>query len=557
MNERGTAAELDEIKSHLQRLKHSPTAIALIFSFALAAAEAFVFGQNYSGFFLDFSPFSFEDWRALFFVVFAFAALFFFVRSTLVSRFGWQCAYFGVFALALSVEYGFHGALGRFTLPSDLENTFYASDASDKIGAITLFFSWLIIAPLALYRWLFRFASDDAKNGARLFALNLLVLLIGFLATADFYRKPLPSNAFAAHFNNLTTSALYFGELKLTPRKRQTVAPLENAAPQNNVVFIVDESVRGDHLSINGYARQTTPTLERLQAENLLKNWGLSASGATESVGSNRLLVSGLANLPDRERRVFTLPTIFQYARAAGYKTFYFDGQGYADWIGSEADRADFGRIFTAQDFPNAAPFELDAAFAEKVREIVANSKGNFIWINKRGAHFRYEKNYPAEKTIWTPTDLTAEKDALETNQPLVNNYDNALFYNSEFFFGALLKEDLPPATVFVYTSDHGQTLVHNRATHAGDSRAEATVPLFIIGADERIQNADTDFAAAHRNIFATLLDLMNYPKEKRVAEYAPSLLEAEKSDSVPRQYAVGNLSGAFGGKQMNFDAPE
>lgn len=546
---------MGKLNSYLEEIKRSPSAVAFVFSLALTASESIVFRQNYAAFFQTVAPLrSFGEARELFCVGLAFAALFFFVRSTLVSRFGWQCVYFGVFVLALSIEYGFHGALGRYTLPSDFENAFYASDASDKFGAVTLFFSWLIFAPLAVYRWLFRFAPPDADHGAKLFALNLLFLFGGFALVADFHRAPLPSNAFAAQFNSLTVSALYFGELNFTRQKRQTVLPLAANAPTNNVVLIIDESVRADHLSINGYAKQTTPTLDRLAKDNLLKNWGLSASGATESVGSNRLLLSGLADLPDRERRIFTLPTIFQYARAAGYRTFYFDGQDYAEWIGSEEDRRDFGTIYSARDFPEVAPIDLDRALAAKINEIVGTSKGNFIWVNKRGVHFRYEKNYPADQTIWTPTDLTADAAELATNRPLENNYDNAVRYNSESFFDALVGEAFPPDTVFIYTSDHGQTLRQNHATHAGDSKAEALVPLFIIGNDARLANADVNFAASHRNIFATLLDLMNFPKTERAHVYAASLLEAKASDSVTRTYFVGNLSGAFGGKKMIFD---
>jgi glucan phosphoethanolaminetransferase (alkaline phosphatase superfamily) len=177
--------------------------------------------------------------------------------------------------------------------------------------------------------------------------------------------------------------------------------------------------------------------------------------------------------------------------------------------------------------------------------------------VNKRGAHFRYEKNYPPTRKVWTPTDLEAEKKELVTNRPLENNYDNAIFYNSETFFRALLGKAFPPETVIVYTSDHGQTLLHDRATHAGDSKPEALVPIFIIGSDVRLENADTKYRAAHRNLFATLLDLMNYPRELRPPIYAPSLFEAKAGDSAPREFFVGNPRGTFGGKKMLFDENE
>ena len=528
---------------------------AAVFAFVLAVFEAWTFGLEY-GNLSGFSAFeNLVDLKSIFRFVFSFVVLLFFTRSMLVSTFGWRCVYFAVFAVALSVEYGFQNALNRFTLPSDIENAFYASDSGDKFGAVTLFFDWSVAVPIIAFRCLFAFSDLRRTNGGRLFALNLVLIFSGLALAADFYRMPAPSNAFAAHFNNLTVSALYFAEEYARRPPREAVAPVSKSAPRNNIVFVVDESVRADRLSVNGYERDTTPTLRRLADDGSLKNWRYAASGATESVGSNRQLLTGIADLPDRERRIDALPTVFQYARAAGYKTFYFDGQSYADWNGSKADRRDFGEILTAKDFSGVAPVELDAAFARKIREIVGASSGNFIWVNKRGVHFRYEKNYPREAARWTPTSANSSTNATDADRALGNNYDNAILYNSESFFAPLFSGSMPANTDFIYTSDHGQTLKSGAATHAGDSRDEALVPLFIVSNDARVRDADTRFAAAHRNLFATLLDLMNYPRDLRKHEYAVSLLDAKANESKTRKYWVGNLSGAFGGKKMNFDS--
>lgn len=543
------------MKDFFEKISRRPTAAALVFALSLAGCEAFAFGQNYAEAFGSFSTIDLTSARTIFFHLFSFGVLTFFTRSMLVSSFRWKCIYFAVFAFAVAVEYGFQTALGRFTLPSDAENVFFVSDGSEKIGAVTLFFNWFALLPIAVFRALFYLSKTGASNGLKLFAANALVVFSGFALAADFNRPPAPTNSLAAHLNNLTVSAIYFAIEKRARKPREAVAPVENARPQNNVVFIVDESVRADRLSLNGYERDTTPTLRRLARENLLKNWGAGASGATESVGSNRLLLSGVNDLPDRERCIYTAPTVFQYARAAGYKTFYFDGQNYAEWIGSEADKAGFGAVVGARDFPGVAPVDLDAAFALKIREIVGNSGGNFIWVNKRGVHFRYENNYPQERRVWSPIDADALAAAESNpNRPLENNYDNAVLYNSESFFAALFAGGVPTATDFIYTSDHGQTLIKGAAAHAGGSRNEALVPIFIVSTDERVRNADAGFAAAHENLFATLLDLFDYPVRLREREYARSLLAAKRADFKPRTYFVGNVTGAFGGKKMSFD---
>ncbi|MCZ2123651.1 MAG: sulfatase-like hydrolase/transferase [Anaerolineales bacterium] len=67
--------------------------------------------------------------------------------------------------------------------------------------------------------------------------------------------------------------------------------------------------------------------------------------------------------------------------------------------------------------------------------------------------------------------------------------------------------------TVFLYTSDHGQTLFENNATwlHCNYTTMEATVPLLMIGKDLPLV-ATKNFLASHSNIFPTLLDLMEVP---------------------------------------------
>lgn len=475
----------------------------------------------------------------------------------LVSSYRYKILYFALFAFAVSVEYGFQSALGRFTLPTDVENTLFASDTSNKIGAITLFFSWLAVLPVALCRLLFLFGEQKIKHAARLFAANVAFIFAAFSFTIYAAHAPFISNSFAAHLNNWISSGWFYAEKSRSAAPRESVSPLPASIqkPKNNIVFIVDESVRADHLSVNGYARDTTPRLRALKQKGLLQTWGAAVSGATESVGSNRLLLSGVYKLPDANGDVDRLPSLFQYAKAAGYRTFYFDGQKYSQWNGTKYDRADFGEIVGIKDFPDAKMRDIDGRFGKKIRELIENSSGNFIWVNKRGVHFRYEENYPSAEKVWAPVDSEGGRSAEADNQALINNYDNAVRYNSETFFGNLFPGgETIENTIYIYTSDHGQTLVQGASTHSGKTRNEALVPVMMIGQTAILKMTDPDFRAAHANLFATALDLMEYPENLRRYPYSISLLKARKTDSSPRSYFSGYLSGDFGGELLAFD---
>ena len=119
----------------------------------------------------------------------------------------------------------------------------------------------------------------------------------------------------------------------------------------------------------------------------------------------------------------------------------------------------------------------------------------------------------------------------------VVNSYDNSIAYNLDSFFKSMVDDysKLPNNTVIIYTSDHGESLyADGKAGHGGTTRDEASVPLFAFGLPSDV---DTGFRAHHSNVFTTLLDLMEYPKDLRKYPYAPSLLTSHESDSTQRFY--------------------
>jgi glucan phosphoethanolaminetransferase (alkaline phosphatase superfamily) len=99
---------------------------------------------------------------------------------------------------------------------------------------------------------------------------------------------------------------------------------------------------------------------------------------------------------------------------------------------------------------------------------------------------------------MWKPAynwDDYYEIPAADKMDAVINSYDNAIRYSVERFFRPLANDysNLPNNTVIAYTSDHGESLyAHGAAGHGGSSRAEAMVPLFLIGLKD--DTIDTSF---------------------------------------------------------------
>jgi glucan phosphoethanolaminetransferase (alkaline phosphatase superfamily) len=403
------------------------------------------------------------------------------------------------------------------------------------------------------------FVKPNQKKGSKY--LSVIILLFGgfFSFTAYFTGNTYYTISIGAFYRTVISSQIiwYFGSHGQPSYSIYYYAPRfdvnfesENQ-PTKNIVFIVDETIRGDHLSLNGYSRPTTPLIDALNSKGFIKNWGIGASGATCSIQSNNLLLTGLNELRDAAgSKLYRLPTIFQYAKAMGYKTYYYDAQRSAVWNGKPTDLKYYERIDKV-DFEAKTPTEIDAEIAVRVREKLENSTGNFIWINKFGNHMPYENNYPEDHVLWKP--ISTKNELATDRQPLINNYDNGIRYNLEIFFTNLFRNGVSNNTVYIYTSDHGESFV-NQNGHCGTTKDEAIVPIFMIAQPHLLPGVDTGFKASHVNIFPTLLDLMEFPENQRQYNYALSLLKAKSTDSQPRFYYSERGEPNNPGKRYPFD---
>lgn len=474
-----------------------------------------------------------------------------FAYCALISRPLCRFLYFLVFAIPVLAEYSYQRSLSRFSDAEDIRLFIIVTDFETQTDALKMFLNWLGLAPCLVFAvCLFLFKVPKRCVGGK-GILIVLAAVFGFYLSIS-QQKVLYKNyvkypvvSFNAFFRTL---ADYTKMAASTPDKERE--PVESIPavqrPANNIIFVIDESVRGDHLSLNGYARKTTPYLESLASKGILQNWGIATSVTTCSESSNLVLVTGLKvqDLPDVEDKAHKAPLIFQYAKAMGYRTYYLDGQMNVLWNLKPTDMKYVDEWWNLNRFLEISNNreKVDFATAETARKIVETSTGNFIWVIKSGMHFPYYKRFPENEAEWTPF-FASDRGGEKVPDQLANSYDNAIKYNLDGFFQNLIPDSkLPANTVVFYTSDHGETVGQDGDInfHCGVTKWEVMVPLFLIGYDQT--NIDTKFKASHENLFATLLDLMQVPPSIRRRQYALSLLQAKEADSVARFYVGPGL---------------
>ena len=398
--------------------------------------------------------------------------------------------------------------------------------------------------------------------------LTLSVLPVLYLLVSNYVLfLHVPERSF--HLNPLTSflrSALHcmFENHREYHGPRDDLPPFHVAQrPLDNIIYVIDESVRGSNLSLNGYPRATTPFLQSLETRGLLKNLGICVAAASFSHISNAYLITGHNEFPDNAFRTDKNPTILDYAKKMGYETIYIDiNQIY---LYSLIKAAGKDPVRSLDRWMNDKSFKerhidlettKDVGVAHFLSNLLNESSGYFVLVNKKGLHFNYRDRYPDDpaSTIWKPVMATSQSiDPSETGrEKLVNTYDNGIRFQVDEFFRAFVSETTNQNYVMLYTSDHGQTLAeHGQVyTHMKPDKEIVDVPDFFVSGERYSKKGLLDGIApgirvSHLNNFATLLDLMGVPMSLRVRPYDKSIFALTEEDNKERYYMSGSLHGS------------
>ena len=334
----------------------------------------------------------------------------------------------------------------------------------------------------------------------RPFALSLLPVLF-LLASNYALFLHVPERSF--HLNPLTSflrSTLHyeFENLREYHGPRDDLPPFHaSQRPPDSIIYVIDESVRGSNLSLNGYPRATTPFLQSLETRGRLKNLGICVAASSFSHISNAYLISGHNAFPDDAFRTDRNPTIFDYAKKMGYETIYIDiNQGYLSQLMKAAGD---GPVRSLDRWMNDQSFEerhidlettKDLGVARFLSSLLNERGGYFIVVNKKGLHFHYHYRYPDDPafTIWRPVMEASEPidPSAAGREKLVNTYDNGIRFQVDEFFRVFVSETTNQNYVILYTSDHGQTLAeHGQVyTHMKPDKVIVDVPDFLVSGE-------------------------------------------------------------------------
>jgi glucan phosphoethanolaminetransferase (alkaline phosphatase superfamily) len=450
------------------------------------------------------------------------------------------------FVQLLGVSHGF--SIDEYTLAmSEMGNYKYLGAYLDLIVK-SLFYALLV----SIILYAIREKIYNSRFSTR--SLLILILPMSIIFFACYKVDTFKLSSYPALVKIPTIALEYFRNSK--PIKERvldvTVQPT-TVQKFKNIIWIIDESVTGTYLSINGYEKETTPYLKALDAKsNILSNFGVVNSISNCSSKSNLFLRIGMQaeGRVNVKKKMFKLPTIFQYAKRAGYITWLFDSQTQKDHLQNYLTLYDKNSIDHFETLGTEVNRERrDLVLLNQVASIV-NSKDeikNFIVLVKYGAHFPYLTTYDHKESPFLPALSIAYGGMnMEHKEEQVNTYLNSIYSTVDLYLKHLVEQfDLSKSVVF-YTSDHGQNILESEnlsRTHCNNEgvvRNEVSVPLLVFQKDaKKLFPVKRERFYSQIQIFPTTLSLLGY--EKNILDAYGKTLNQSFERSEQRQYTLSS----------------
>jgi len=372
--------------------------------------------------------------------------------------------------------------------------------------------------------------------------------------------------------------------------KVQTSQLPDNTTEPPNIIVIVIDTLRADHLSSYGYQHNTSPFIDGLAKEGVLFENAISASSWTQP--SHASMLTGrytYEHQAETKPLDDTYPTIGEVMKTNGYRTGAFSantlfftrrqgfGRGFLHFEDNYKSVPDmflnssiYGFLFDFYGLRKVLKYEgvPTRVIASDINESVLNwidldtDSPFFVFMNYFDVHDPYTPPEPYRSrfsTVQNPGGLingfvdryrpTLSPEQLKSE---IDAYDGAIFYVDDqikSLFDELEQRGLLNNTVVFITADHGESLGEHDILQHGASLylQEIRVPMIIWGPKYVPAGKNIGVPMSTTSLPVTILSLINavhnpFPE--------PSLTLLMQDDATPKDWIspiseVAQYSGA------------
>ena len=281
------------------------------------------------------------------------------------------------------------------------------------------------------------------------------LLAIGIVYTTNYeiqaLSRPLSERMPHSLFYNLRR---YMDERAVATATRDTFTiPSTANSDSLTVVFVVGESLRSDHLQINGYHRTTTPNLA--SEKNVVSLPNIHTVPCFTHVSVPHIFTRADSLNPKRAFSEQSFITIF---KQAGFRT---------SWLANQESVATYVYFMNECDtliYANSGKsmYVFDEWLDEALLPDYSNELNNanckqLIILHTIGSHWWYNSHYTKEFERYLPT-ISSRVISSNSKEEMINSYDNTILY-TDYFIKNVIESLRNRKAILFYLSDHGECL--------------------------------------------------------------------------------------------------
>lgn len=306
----------------------------------------------------------------------------------------------------------------------------------------------------------------------------------------------------------------YFSEKEAINEKRPPLAK-KVVCPEERpiIIFILGESLRADHLSLNGYKRNTN---EKLSKEDIisLKNIFSEYTHTNPSV-AHIMTRADSANpeLADRER------SFIDIFKNCGYYSAWLANQEPAKqyiYFMNECDTIIYGNINKSYYVFDKWTDDLLLPPLDSI--IKRQDDALLLILHSIGSHWYYNSHFSDEYERFLPITKSRITNS-NSKEEMINSYDNTVLFTDNFI-ATIINKIRDKNAVLIYLSDHSESFGENGIwLHANDNDAEKN-PACLVWMSEKykenniekynnlIKNKDKKYRSDF--LFHSIIDIAN-----------------------------------------------
>ena len=417
-----------------------------------------------------------------------------------------------VIGVAFFAQTAYFGVYGKFVTVFDIRFFF-----ADPILTLSLWSQStqqilpIIVGSLAGYMMYRVIGLSPSPRRWLIWSKGIFGGLLFAVITLNWYGAPTFQFAPVAYVGNFL-SAIEFDINRDDYPPKPELEERSAARDAPSIVFVVGESLNASHMGLYGYDRDSTPKLDALEKAGSVVAMRNAVSIGTRTLLSVPYMLTGLQGI-DPHGVIYSVPTIFNYAKSAGYQTALITSQDF-QW-------RDIDKLFVDQDldyFRQGVDFSpsanvltgaddqlvLQTGIKPWIESTKASGKPFMLVTQMSGSHYPFSSQVPQAFKQFLP----------EESESGINAYDNTVWYTDFYLSGLLesVREADPNSWVF-YSTDHGQHVAGDGKGFHGDLSPAVIHNALLVFPPQQYSDqiaAQIESPVSQADIFATILDLMD-----------------------------------------------